>query len=104
MGITWLKTPGVFTIHEKTQKPPSSVASGFGDSHALLLALPLRQTNDLNLDSTQLYFGRFFGFSFSLKRLFKLDPWQTVVDFDPSCIGLAVTFQLRHEEPFGADH
>jgi len=79
----------VFTIHEKTQKTTLSAASG-AIHLRFYLALPFRHSNDLNLGRIQLYFGGLFGFSLSLERLFKLDPWQAVVDFDPSGVGLAV--------------
>ena len=86
------------------QKTNLSAASGFSDSYTLLFGSTVPHSNDLNLDRAQLYFGGFFGFCLSLERLFKLDPWQTVVDLNPSCVGLAVAFQLRHEAIFGVDH
>ena len=81
-----------------------SAASGFSDTIRSYSDLSLRHANDLDLGSAQLYFGGLFGLSLSLKRFFEFDPWQTVVDFDPSCVGLAVAFQFRHNETFGADH
>jgi hypothetical protein len=56
----------------------------------------MRQLDNLDSYGVQLFFCRHLGFGLGLKCLFKLNPWQAVVDFYPSRIFFGFMRQLRH--------